>query len=447
MGVRSAIVCESHVTMQSMAWFDDGKALGEWTLGPPLTTFEGHEMSHIRTAHHEDGREGVVKGIRGGRGGVGRARLENEIVAMRRLNGTDGVLPVLASSTSRNAYLITPRVLTLREHLGRAPDLRQVVEAIVGLAETLAMLHVGGTFHRDLKPENLFWHLGRAVLGDFGLVLDPTASNLDVTAQGDMVGSIYFMAPEARSTSARVDWGSADVYSLAMCMWVLARGTQWPPHSTLWAREPDVSLYYEGSNAAFDLAALLQMATEAKPRDRLRMDELILELRTWLRLHPVTRRVEPPKHGHYFGRQVEARAAEGGIEGRATRSLDMLAGDVVRCLPAGWGEVSHEEAAAKILHAPDITRGDPDWTAEWGPVAVAREFGNVPDTRLVLELVGGDDESGYYLAEWQVRRTNGWKVAWRLERPPVVRPRFPSDRSLCMEELAPQLASGAPPLK
>lgn len=423
-----------------MAWFTEGKALGDWTLGPLLMTPDGVEVQHVRCAEHSAGRRGVVKIIRGGKGGVGRVRLENEIEIMQRLNGTPGVLPVLDSSTQDRAYLITPAVQTLREHLGAEPNLREVVQVIADLADTLAVLQAQGTYHRDLKPENLFWDGHRALLGDFGLVLDPDATHSSVTVDGDMVGSIYFMSPEARASSKHTDWALADVYSLGMCLWVLARSERYPPHSTLWGRQRDVSLYYEGGQAANDLVALLQMATQRSPRDRLSMRDFATELRTWLRLHAATTRVERPRVGQLFAIEIEARA-QGGMDSLGQRCLDKLARDVVDRLPSGWGEVRYQEEPGKILEAPDITRGDPDWGPQWGPVTVAREFEGVPHIRLVLELVGDSDETGYYFAEWQIRDGDTWQVFWFLPEPPVVRPRFPSDRELCEDELAPTIAA------
>lgn len=427
-----------------MGWFIEGKSLGDWTLGAQLITPEGDELTHVRVAKNSDGRSGVVKIIRGGKQGIGRARLVNEITTMQRVNGAPGVLPVLDFSTLTQAYVITPEVRTLREYFGAEPNLREVVEAIADLAGTLAELQQQGIYHRDLKPANLFWDGNRALIGDFGLVLDPTAPHPSVTSDGDMVGSIYFMAPEARTSSSKTKWELADVYSLAMCLWVLARGEQFPPHSTLWGREPQVSLYYEGGPAADDLVALLQMATESRPDDRMGMPEFATELQTWLRLHTSTTRGKQPPFGGHWGRKVEARAAQGGIDGLGARCLVKLARDVIDQLPSGWGDIEHEEEPGKILEPPDITRGDPQWGPQWGPVTVACEFEGMPDHRLVLQLVGDSDKTGYYFAEWQTRKGDRWKVFWFLPEPPAVRPRFPSDRELCEDELAPTIVTHAP---
>lgn len=72
---------------------------------------------------------------------------------------------------------------------GRALDLlRQMLEA-------LAVIHAAGMVHRDIKPSNvLVTARDQVILMDFGLVKDEQATVL--TATGDIVGSIPFMAPE-----------------------------------------------------------------------------------------------------------------------------------------------------------------------------------------------------------------------------------------------------------
>lgn len=135
------------------------------------------------------------------------------------------------------------------------------------------------------------------------------------------------------------------------------------------------------------------------------------------------------------------------MDGLGERCLNKLARDVIDRLPSGWGEIEYQEEPGKILEAPDITRGDPDWEPQWGPVTVAREFEGVPHIRLVLQLVGDSDETGHYFAEWQTRDGDTWQVFWFLPKPPVVRPRFPSDRELCENELAPTIAAHAPVIR
>jgi Serine/threonine protein kinase len=124
-------------------------------------------------------------------------------------------------------------------------DLREVVESFAEFAETLERIHSSlGLVHRDLKPANLFWKEGHALLGDFGLVHGPDVAG--VTGPGVPIGSVNFLAHEARQAREQIDWVRCDVYSLALCLWSIAADGQLPPPGTLWVREETSSLYEYG---------------------------------------------------------------------------------------------------------------------------------------------------------------------------------------------------------
>ncbi len=89
---------------------------------------------------------------------------------------------------------------------GRRRD--QAYAWLVHVAEGLAAMHAEGVVHRDVKPPNLMVTRDRrAVLLDFGLArpMDRTA----VTAEGRMVGTLAFSAPErlrGRDATPASDW-------------------------------------------------------------------------------------------------------------------------------------------------------------------------------------------------------------------------------------------------
>jgi serine/threonine protein kinase len=210
--------------------------------------------------------------------------------------GQTGVLPILDLDPSDSPqWFVMPRAEMLSERLGTSPDLSDVVEAVAHLASTLVILAGQGIAHRDLKPPNLFWLDREAVLGDLGIATWPQRG--DRTKAGDKVGAAYFLAQEARRHNAGIDYARADVWSLAKCLFVLARPElgPYPPDGTHYGIGREFSLWGVGQEAGLALAPLLEAATQFQPHFRLRMAGFRDELRDWLQLHPVGT-VERPSH-------------------------------------------------------------------------------------------------------------------------------------------------------
>ncbi len=86
------------------------------------------------------------------------------------------------------------------------------------LASGLAAAHARGVVHRDLKPANIMLAAGavdQAVIVDFGVARLSHAGRAggDLTATGDQVGTLRYMAPEQIRSARSVD-PRADVFSL-----------------------------------------------------------------------------------------------------------------------------------------------------------------------------------------------------------------------------------------
>ena len=106
-----------------------------------------------------------------------------------------------------------------------APD--QATALITQVADGLDAVHAGGLVHRDVKPANVIVERNRvdaepaAFLTDFGLA-KAMASTAGLTATGEVIGSVDYMAPE-QIEGRRVD-ARTDVYALGCVLFHAVTG-------------------------------------------------------------------------------------------------------------------------------------------------------------------------------------------------------------------------------
>src|SRR5206468_1450652 len=86
--------------------------------------------------------------------------------------------------------------------------------------------HDEGLVHRDVKPENILLDKkGRVKIADFGLarLVGLTPAYLTLTGSHEVMGTLYYMAPEQMGRSHLVDH-RADLYSLGVVMYEMLTG-------------------------------------------------------------------------------------------------------------------------------------------------------------------------------------------------------------------------------
>jgi serine/threonine-protein kinase len=155
-------------------------------------------------------------------------------------------------------------------------------QALCGLAchalEGLAHAHARGFVHRDVKPSNLLvsasGHRLRVKLADFGLAKKFESSGLSaMTHEGQVVGTIAFMAPEQVASARRAQPG-CDVYSLgATLYYLLARQHPYDFFSrkdnlAVILEDPPIPLAERRPGVPAGLSAVLLRSLAKDPRDR-----------------------------------------------------------------------------------------------------------------------------------------------------------------------------------
>jgi eukaryotic-like serine/threonine-protein kinase len=148
-------------------------------------------------------------------------RVMREAQAAARLNHSGIVTLYEIGEEEGNALLVTELVdgdtLARKTRLGTLSD-REIGEIGADLCEALDHAHGRGVVHRDVKPQNIVVTEGgepHAKLMDFGVAR--VAGTAGLTAPGDIVGTLAYMAPEqAEGQSAGPE---ADVYALALTLY------------------------------------------------------------------------------------------------------------------------------------------------------------------------------------------------------------------------------------
>jgi predicted Ser/Thr protein kinase len=102
----------------------------------------------------------------------------------------------------------------------------QALRIVPQICDALQYAHEEGVVHRDVKPENILLdRKGRVKIADFGLakLLGRDKGNFTLTGSRQVMGTLYYMAPEQVERPAQVDH-RADIYSLGVVFYEMLTG-------------------------------------------------------------------------------------------------------------------------------------------------------------------------------------------------------------------------------
>ena len=159
------------------------------------------------------------------------ARFSREIAAYRRCEHPNIIAIHSAEVNEKIAFIVMDFIKgkNLSELLDeRRFTLAETISIIAQVASALSTIHAAGLVHRDLKPANVILQDdGKVIVADFGLVRGKDFTTL--TATGGVVGTPYYLAPEAIGGGTLT--AESDLYTLGVITYELLTGA--PPFEAL----------------------------------------------------------------------------------------------------------------------------------------------------------------------------------------------------------------------
>ncbi len=254
--------------------------------------------------------------------------------------------------------------------------LDRAISMVLRVAYALEEAHRLGIVHRDLKPENIFLvqrpgGVEIPKLLDFGLAKMSRAndsSNMQLTQEGDILGTPAFMSPE-QSFGESLD-GRADIYSLAVILYELLTGmlpyeeTSNGPQIARYLNEPiPVDQRVEGIEFPEDLWPVMARALQKLPEDRY---ETAIELADALKpFNTMQLSIQPPA--------VRLAQVVAAAQAKASNSQPPLS---VR----GGGPMSTRDVQASRNGSPASVRGGGPMSTRGGTGKTGMNLPRIPST-------------------------------------------------------------------
>jgi serine/threonine-protein kinase len=370
---------------------------GRYRLGEVLG--EGGQATVHRAVDAHTGRHVAIK-ILGGQLALDEtamARVIREQQAMVALAGTNAVEFIDLCTEPDGTLCIVMELLEGRDLEARLSELaqvrgllpvREIIQIMEPLVETLDKAHSVGIVHRDLKPSNIFLLSerlgGGSRLLDFGLANLSTSEPL--TRAGTIMGSPSYIAPESWAGVPGRSGKKADVYSLGVILFRMLGGcmpfvgktllekmrnatsaerpslhqlrNELPPQVDIWVERAlavDPQERFSSAGACFgELLWALRLAAHPSEQERRRLSEAdASQLRSWLEKDaprfssPPPVSIQPvPLSSQSPLATTESRAADDGVASDAPPASEDL--PFLSVEPVAISEVpEHTSAGAK----------------------------------------------------------------------------------------------------
>jgi WD40 repeat protein/serine/threonine protein kinase len=267
---------------------------------------------------------------------------------------------------------------------GRWPLWRGIARLGLQVANALDHAHQLGVLHRDVKPSNLLLDLhGTAWVTDFGLA--KTEGQPDLTQDGDVLGTLRYLPPEALDGKADA---RGDVFALGLCLYellALRPAYDAPDRSGLVrqvtaADPPPLRTLIPGLPR--DLATVVHKAIQREPERRYRSAAALADdLGRWLDGRPIAAR--PVSAVGHAWRACKRNPWASGMAAAAAFAL------VAGTAAALWGRAAAVANETAALSAAESLRQERDVVARLNAEAADRLYG-ADMNRAQLSWYGGN---------------------------------------------------------
>lgn len=155
------------------------------------------------------------------------ARFERESLMIARLNHPN-IVQVIDKGVQGGRYYFVMEYVDGADFktIMQNPnvDLRVKIEMIIQVCKALDFAHKNGVIHRDIKPANILVdRQGTAKIADFGIAQLRAQKDLEVTSSDVIMGTIAYMSPEQKFSSANVT-KATDIYALGIILYEICCG-------------------------------------------------------------------------------------------------------------------------------------------------------------------------------------------------------------------------------